>query len=29
MGDMADFALDGACDECDDYDRFANGEYSL
>jgi hypothetical protein len=25
---MADFALDGAYDECDDYDRFASGYYS-
>ena len=28
MGDMADFALDSACDDCEDYDRFASGHYS-
>jgi hypothetical protein len=28
MGDMADFALDCACDDCEDYDRFTSGEYS-
>lgn len=29
MGDMSEFAIDCACDECEDYDRFESGRYSL
>lgn len=29
MGDMADFALDCACDDCEDYDLYQSGYYSL
>lgn len=28
MGDMADFALDGAMDDLEDYWRYQDGEYS-
>lgn len=28
MSDMADFALDCACDDCEEYDNFMSGHYS-
>ena len=28
MGDMADFALDHACDDCEEYDDFQSGKFS-